>query len=136
VRVLARGGRRQGRSGANYSNRTDLQTGARLPIATGPSQQYGQRAAAEAQQRAIPLRRPGVPGPAPDAFGPPPAPPPPLTAPTAAPDEPVTAGSAFGPGPGPEALGAGGRRLSDLLTALGTGGDLADLQMFARMRGL
>ena len=29
----------------------------------------------------------------------------PLNAPTTRPDEPVTAGSAFGPGPGPEALG-------------------------------
>lgn len=103
---MARGGRRQGRSGVNYSQRSDLQQGARLPIATGPSQQYGQRAAAEEQQRALPLVRPGAPAsPAPGGAATPPAPPPPLTAPTAAPDEPVTAGSAFGAGPGPEVLG-------------------------------
>lgn len=116
---MARGGRRQGRTGERYANRSDLQSGARLPIRSAPSQQYGERTRIEELQRALPSRRAVTPvaAPAPAAVAP--VPPPPLDAPTEAPDEPVTAGSAFGPGPGPEALGIGqGGTYADELRAL------------------
>lgn len=45
-------------------------------------------------------------------------PPSPLDAPTEHPDEPVTAGSAFGPGPGPDALGLGRDTAGDEIRAL------------------
>lgn len=69
----------------------------------------------------------------------PPMPPPPgapLDAPTQFPGEPVTAGSQYGSGPGPEALAGSPQRLSELLDALPATGDLADLRVLARQRGL
>ncbi len=107
---MPRGGKRQGRAGANYAQRSDLQAGARLPVQAAPSQQYGQRQALEDAQRQVPLRAAGAVGQPPGqrpAASPLPAPPPgvPLDAPTQAPTEPLTTGSAFGSGPGPEALG-------------------------------
>lgn len=138
-----RGGKRQGRTGAKYSNRSDLQNGVRLPVQAAPSQHYGERVRLEEAQRALPLRRaataisPGS-GPAPVALAVPTSPPPgaPLDAPTQFPDEPVTAGSQYGSGPGPEALAGSPQRLSELLDALPATGDLADLRVFARQRGL
>lgn len=80
---MARGGERQGRPGQAYSNRTDLNQ----PVRTGPSQEYGERAALERQQQAMPLpQRRSVP---------------PINRPTERPNEPVTAGLPVGPGPGP-----------------------------------
>lgn len=110
--MVARGGRRQGRAGAQYPNRNDLQLGQRLPVAAPSGGAYGDRTRLEEAQRAVPLRpAPSTPsGAVPGGAGgplPPPAPPLPLDAPTVAPTEPVTAGSAYGPGPGPEALGPG-----------------------------
>lgn len=137
---MARGGRRVGRSGARYGNRSDLQLAPRQPVQAIPGQVYGARKAQEDAQRAVPLSRPGSPqptgqGPAVSPF--PVAPPVPLDAPTQNPNEPVTAGSRLGAGPGPEALAFGRpQRLSELLSALGPTGDLADLLVFARQRGL
>lgn len=113
---MPRGGKRQGRPGASYKNRADLQLGPRkpLPVQAGPSQGYGQRVALERQQQALPM-------------GPPPAAIPPgggaapvdrvpfnqyarerggdLFAATTRPDEPWTSGLPSGEGPGVEALG-------------------------------
>jgi hypothetical protein len=65
-------------------------------VTARPSQQYGERAAAENAQRAVPL--PAMPAPGDPSVA--------LGAPTQRPDEPVTAGLPFGPGPGPEVLPA------------------------------
>lgn len=104
-----RGGRREGQPGTAYGQRTDLQT-AKLPIAAGPSQQYGQRVQQEDAQRALPLgRAPQVSGPPGERTAPPDVRVPPgglgdILRPTDRPDEPLTAGVPFGAGPGPEAL--------------------------------
>lgn len=139
---MPRGGKRQGRTGALYGNRSDLQTGARLPVQAAPGQGYGVRKQQEDAQRVVPLRRAGLPAGAPPAaqaapVPAPPAPPGPLDAPTANPGEPLTAGSAYGAGPGPEAVTFGApQRMSELLGRLPATGDLADLRVFARQRGL
>lgn len=83
--MAERGGRRSGRPGVGYSNRTDLLT-QRAP------QQGQQTAAAGAQAQ------PAAQFITPDMV-------PKLNDPTARPSEPVTAGLMTGPGPGPEALG-------------------------------
>lgn len=75
---MARGGKRKGRPGAGYGNRTDLVA---QPVKTGPSQQYGQAAAQQRAQQAIPLPQQAPPPMPVDLF-----------APTQRPDEPVTAG--------------------------------------------
>lgn len=139
---MARGGRRVGRQGAAYGNRTDLQNGPRLPVQAPTGQGYGEAKQQRDAQRVVPLAPPpGPPRPlaaAPGAAAPASVPPPaPLDSPTTRPDEPLTAGSAYGPGPGPEALAIGRpQRLSELLSQLPATGDLADLQIFARQRGL
>lgn len=109
---MARGGRRQGRAGANYQQRSDLQLGQRLPVQAAPGQAYGVRGQLEDQQRQVPLLSAVPPGGQVPAGGgatspAPPPPPGPLDAPTAMPDEPLTAGSAYGAGPGPTAVGLG-----------------------------
>lgn len=81
---MARGGKRKGRPGAGYGNRTDLVA---QPVKTGPSEQYGQRAAQERAQQAIPLPQQAPPPMPTDLF-----------APTQRPDEPVTAGLPEMPG--------------------------------------
>lgn len=101
-----RGGARQGTPGKAYSNRTDLN--GTQPVQAGPSQGYGQRAALERMQQAVPLpqARPAATPAAPQAAPPTPPPTPPdFFAPTARPDQPVTAGLSTGEGPGPEILG-------------------------------
>lgn len=105
---MPRGGARQGKPGAAYSNRSDLQ-----PVKVAPGQQYGKGVAQREAQQAVPMAgRPAMPPAAPAA---PPRPPmpgmapgdvTPLDAPTTRPNEPVTAGLSVGAGPGPEALGA------------------------------
>lgn len=100
---MPRGGKREGKPGKSYGNRTDMNQ----PVQTGPSQGYGQRVALERQQQAVPLpaaRPVATPGSAVEMSGPP-TPPPDLLAPTDRPNEPITAGLPMGPGPGPEALG-------------------------------
>ena len=115
------------------------------PISTVPGQGYGDAAAQQAAQRAIPISAQpvanapqptaavpsagggGVPGgasAASPAAGPYAGELTPLTAPTQRPNEPVTAGLPVGPGPGPEALtGVGAQgfahsNVTNLLTAL------------------
>lgn len=109
------------RQNPSYTNRSDLVGPSRLPVAAGPAQQYGDRAAQQAAQRALPV------APTPLALGsgapaPAAAPPQPgnvlaqaasfngpgeastLDRPTERPDEPVTHGLPVGPGGGPEVL--------------------------------
>lgn len=105
-----RGGARQGTPGTAYSNRTDLN----LPISTVPGQEYGAATAQRQAQRTVPMAQQNTPpvesAPTPTAAKPASALPQPgsmpYIAPTQRPNEPVTAGLPFGPGPGPEALGA------------------------------
>jgi hypothetical protein len=97
-----RGGRRRGKTGKAYPNRSDMQAQA---VESAPGQVYGQRTAQEQAQRAIPLPQGAA---TPTQAPPPPAPPPPgslgFTEPTSMPDEPLTAGLPIGAGPGPEIL--------------------------------
>lgn len=89
---MPRGGKRQGRQGKAYPNRTDLNAQA---VRTAPSQTYGDAKAQADAQRVVPLpqmREPLSPGPVTAT---------PLNAPTARPTEPLTAGMPMGPGPGP-----------------------------------
>lgn len=100
------GGARQGKPGANYPNRTDMQLAPRA----APGQSYGAAAEQLRGQEAVPMGAPptAVPpvgGGAPAGEVPMPPPPTPLAAPTGRPDEPITAGLAMGAGAGPEALG-------------------------------
>lgn len=117
---MPRGGRREGRPGTAYAQRTDL-TGTQ-PIRAATGQAYGERAEQVAAQRAIPLAGRTSPGPSAPPTRPPvagssgggrggpalslmPGQLTPLDAPSQRPDEPVTAGLAMGAGPGPEVLG-------------------------------
>jgi hypothetical protein len=102
---MPRGGRRNGKPGQAYSNRTDMNTS---KIAEYTGQQYGKATAQRDAQRAMPVQAPPgppapqtppaaqAPGPAPGSLGE-------LLGPTARPDEPLTHGAPFGPGPGPAA---------------------------------
>lgn len=122
---MARGGRRAGRAGVNYPNRSDLQAKPRLPVTAAPGQTYGVAGAQRAAQQAVPIA--AAPGPVaapPPPPGLPPVPPGALDAPTGSPGEPLTTGSMFGPGPGPEALNPGPDRAVaalGLLNSLGGG---------------
>lgn len=97
------GGARQGTPGQAYSNRSDMRT---QKVSVAPSAQYGQGAALQRAQQAVPMA--GAPAtPTPGAGqGPmgPPMTPPDLYRPTERPDEPMTHGLPVGPGAGPEAL--------------------------------
>lgn len=99
---MPRGGRRNGKVGQAYSNRSDLQ-GASLHSA-----QYGDGTARAASTAVVPVQPPptaNIPAPPPGApLGPDPGALGDLTGPTARPDEPITAGLGIGPGVGPEAL--------------------------------
>lgn len=120
------GGPRAGTPGQSYTNRTDLNVNRTLPVKAAPGQVYGQAAAQEQAQKAVPMGAPGASAPspaphmpqmggiAPGAFGD-------IHRPTERPLEPVTAGAALGPGPGPEALGPGpvGDSVSSLLQQAG-----------------
>lgn len=111
-----RGGKRTGRPGTAYSNRSDL---TQAPSAA-PNQEYGKAAEQMRAQRQVPLPKQAVPSPSSpaQAGSAPPVSPPggaapvmpgglgPLTAMTNRPNEPLTAGMPFGPGAGPEALAA------------------------------
>lgn len=120
---MPRGGAREGKPGKAYGNRSDMNA-AKLPVMTGPSQGYGQRAALERQQQAVPLpaARPVATPAGPQAAAPavPVMPPAPLDRPTERPDEPITAGLPSGAGPGPEALGLGRPDLARLVQYLPT----------------
>lgn len=107
---MPRGGKRQGRPGQAYGNRTDLNAKPRAPITAVPGQPYGEAGAQIEAQRAVPMGVPGLPTPPRGRMGNPPpvssvtTDPIPLDAPSMRPGEPVTAGVPSGPGPGPEAL--------------------------------
>lgn len=120
---MPRGGKRQGRTGALYPQRSDLALGPRLPVQAPTGQGYGEAGQQRAAQKLVPLT--AAPSPvrsgaaSPVAAAPPSTPPPgPLDGPTTRPDEPLTAGSAFGAGPGPEALGVGRDTTADEIRAL------------------
>ena len=112
---MPRGGRRVGRQGVGYSQRTDLNQNRELPVRAAPSQQYGQAAAQSRSQEAVPMAAPPAQPPAPlvapGGMGP-------LDRATERPDEPVTAGAPLGPGPGPEVLPQVGPSPIDVLRAL------------------
>lgn len=116
-----RGGNREGASGKTYGNRTDLNDHHQA-VQAGPSRGYGQRAALEQQQRAVPLpsARPVASPAAPQAqaVAPPVAPPAPMDRPTERTDEPITHGLSTGPGAGPEAVGMGQPDLGRLVSYL------------------
>jgi hypothetical protein len=115
---------RTGQPGGQYPNRSDLRNPGNEQVKGQP---YGERAAQQAAQRAVPITGPpqapvpptgpagGATGTAPlvpsapataGAGGPAPGELTPLFAPTERPGEPVTAGIGLGPGPGREALNA------------------------------
>lgn len=110
-----RGGKRQGKSGTAYAQRSDL---TQAPSAA-PGQTYGVQAQQLRAQQQVPLPKQAPPStPAPGGSAPAGTPPPagaappigpgglgPLNAPSDRPNEPITAGMPTGPGPGPEALG-------------------------------
>lgn len=127
-----RGGRRTGLPGGQYSNRTDLQNGARPVVPTG--QAYGEAKQQQAVVDAIP-QRPST-GAAPTGPRAPAAPLPgslgAVDRPTERPNEPLTAGAPFGPGPGAGHLGLVdpsnvGQFLSDLAMQPGTNPEVAAL---------
>lgn len=102
---MPRGGRRSGRDGKAYGNRTDLNV---VRSQTVPGQQYGQAAAQMRSMSAVPMGTPTAPSPAGGMGAAPAAPPPPSLAfdrPTEYPDRPITNGLSTGPGAGPEILG-------------------------------
>ena len=110
---MPRGGRRNGKPGQAYGNRSDLNA-PKPPATQFTGQPYGaatQQAAAQQAMpvagTAVPLPQPGAPGQPPALTGPAPGSLGDLHRPTDRPNEPVTAGLASGPGPGPEALGLG-----------------------------
>lgn len=105
----ARGGRREGKVGTAYKNRSDLNA-ARAPIQAVRGGEYGSGQASIEAQRAVPVAS------APVAGGPPPPPAVPdhlprpgelpgLTAPSTDPNEHIMSGAVSGPGPGPAAFG-------------------------------
>lgn len=94
-----RGGKRVGRPGAQYQNRSDMQQSPRAV----PGQPYGVAGQQVAAQQQMPL--PQTPAPAGGASPEPTATLPGLTDPTARPQEPLTHGLPTGPGAGPEAIG-------------------------------
>lgn len=112
---MARGGRRAGKPGKSYSNRSDLNE--HQPVATPPSQVYGDATRLREAQQAMPLpnnrpapgrimSRPGG-GPMVEPGG--------LYAPTSRAAEPVQAGLPIGPGGGPDFAGVSDE---DLLEAI------------------
>lgn len=96
---MPRGGRRRGRAGVTYTNRSDLNQ----PVRTAPDQPYGTAGAQAAAQRAMPLPASAPPSASPAPAVSPPPEPGMLHAPSARPGEPLTAGLPVGAGPGPEA---------------------------------
>lgn len=133
-----RGGKRTGRPGTAYSNRSDL---TQAPSAA-PNQEYGKAAEQMRAQRQVPLPKQAVPSPSSpaQAGSAPPVSPPggaapvppgglgPLTAMTGRPNEPLTAGMPTGPGPGPEVLDQGGLSPLDEIRAMYAAYPSADLR--------
>lgn len=103
---MPRGGRRSGKSGGSYPNRSDLQTAPDPGASTFKGQPYG-----AATQQAATAAAPGSAGggspPIPPPTGPPPGAQGAFTRPTERPGEPIQHGLPMGPGGGPEVLGGG-----------------------------
>lgn len=104
----SRGGKRVGKPGAAYGNRTDLNHA--LPITTIPGE-YGSQTQQAASQRAVPMASGVLPQaqnvpqtPTTSSVSTTPMPLTPLDAPTQRPDEHLMTGVNAGPGPGAEAL--------------------------------
>jgi len=155
-----RGGDRQGTIGQAYSNRTDLN--ASMPVATQTGQDYGQAAAQQAAQRAIPVASQPLDGiksnPITQGVNQQAPTPQPQTItgqmpqqqvypgelkfdhPTDAPEEPITAGIPIGEGAGPEALHTFAPQLTKTLeqmaSAPGASAMVMDLARAARNIGL
>lgn len=122
---MARGGRRKGKPGAAYAQRTDLQ-GSAQAIQAAPGQAYGMAQQAREAQAVLPVAGTAVP-PQPTASAPLSAGPQrPVPEPgglgflgaTARPGEPVTAGAPVGPGGGVELLGTPAGMEDDVRTRL------------------
>lgn len=99
---MARGGKRSGAPGSQYSNRSDLQQGPRLAPTAQTAQPYGQAGQQLQRQSVIPMSAPPSVSPTANnttALGSALPPPIPLSAPTGRPNEPVQAGIPSGPGP-------------------------------------
>lgn len=98
---MARGGKRQGREGGNYMNRSDMRS--TQPVQAPSGGGYGDRKALEDAQRAMPLENAAGAQAATQGAAPPPSVMPgdlgPLNRPSDRPNEPVTAGAPLGPGP-------------------------------------
>lgn len=104
-----RGGRRVGKVGTAYGNRSDL-NGGPSPISTMKGQPYGVAGAQEDAQRAVPMGRPEIAMPDPASLPPDrprPGSLPGLFADSTNPDEDIMSGARVGPGPGPEAFSFG-----------------------------
>lgn len=112
-----KGGKRQGSTGKNYPNRTDMANGPRKLPLDNAGLPYGQATALNRAQQGTPNLQqpvPAMPGAAavgqaqiaPPVSALPTGPPPPaLNDPTQNPNEPVTSGIDMGPGVGSSALG-------------------------------
>jgi len=137
---MARGGRRAGRQGQAYSNRTDLANAAnQKPVApSAPTgMPYGAHQAMIEAQKVVPIAPPPTASPAP---GPPVQPPAgplpgeltPLNAPSQRVNEPVTAGLPIGDGPGPVPNGGDLSSMLDRLSMSGAPADVAFLADWVR----
>jgi len=122
---MARGGRRAGKPGVSYGERTDLNANKALPVQAPTGLQYGQRKVQEQSQQQVPIAPPPTNPPpvgaaiSPLGTGPAPGELTPLHAPTALPDEPVTAGLPIGAGPGPSPPAVNAQQtVGDLVSSL------------------
>lgn len=106
---MPRGGRRAGRAGAKYPNRSDLAMAPRTaPSVQITGQAYGAATDQAAMQQTVTAAQRATAPPQPDpaaAQRRAPLPPVDLDGPSQFPSQPVTAGLAIGPGAGPEVLG-------------------------------
>ena len=121
---MSRGGRRAGKPGVSYGERTDLNANKALPVQAPTGLQYGQRKVQEQSQQQVPIAPPPTNPPpvgaaiSPLGTGPAPGELTPLHAPTALPDEPITAGLPIDAGPGPTQSPMVANTLSDLVKSL------------------
>lgn len=115
---MPRGGQRQGKVGAQYPNRSDLQSGTPVAVQTAPDQTYGVAKAQQVGQKEVPVAAsPNIPtspqGPNIPAGAPRPQPLQPTspepgeldwTGPSNRPNEPLMHGAPGGEGAGPDVL--------------------------------
>lgn len=115
---MPRGGKRSGKPGGLYPNRSDLRGPGTpdIPKQEFQGQPYGAATQQAQAQQVAPVAAP--PMPAPGSLGA-------FNRPTERPDEPITAGLPSGPGPGPEVLGALGEEPDQ--------GELRDMAVYLPM---